>query len=177
MLPYAGTPLKTRLEREGRLRGTPFEPDYRFLDPKLDVFYDWMLETFHERNFTNRGLCHVLKSLLFEARLRLPQYQRFSDVDRAYVKHLSAVSNGLAVYTLRAALDHVEATPVDELERDPSFLSGLTRHERAEEDRLLREIVEFYGSVRERPAGRGLETLKMVGGFESSWTLAEAPAP
>lgn len=71
MLPYAGTPVKKKLEAEGRLLGTPFEPDYRFLDPKLDLFYDWLLETFHTRNFTNRGLCHILKSLLFEARLRL----------------------------------------------------------------------------------------------------------
>jgi anaerobic magnesium-protoporphyrin IX monomethyl ester cyclase len=31
-LPYAGTPLKRLLEAEGRLLGTPFEPDYMFLD-------------------------------------------------------------------------------------------------------------------------------------------------
>jgi anaerobic magnesium-protoporphyrin IX monomethyl ester cyclase len=37
-LPYAGTPLKVQLEGEGRLKGTPFEPDYDFLDPKLDRF-------------------------------------------------------------------------------------------------------------------------------------------
>src|SRR5215213_1608058 len=69
MLPYAGTPLKTRLETEGRLLGTPFEPDYRFLDPKLDLFYDWMLETFHVRNFTDDGLCHLLSALQFELQL------------------------------------------------------------------------------------------------------------
>jgi len=38
MLPYAGTPIKRRLEAEGRLAGTAFEPDYSFLDPKLDLF-------------------------------------------------------------------------------------------------------------------------------------------
>ena len=61
MLPYAGTPIKRRLEAEGRLLGTPFEPDYKFLDPKLDLFYDWMVKTFYERNFTNQGLCHILR--------------------------------------------------------------------------------------------------------------------
>src|SRR5262249_35805577 len=147
MLPYAGTPVKARLEREGRLLGTPFEPDYRFLDPRLDVFYDWMLETFHRRNFTNHGLCHILKSLLFEARLQLPGPQSFTEVERCYVSHLTAVCNGLAGYTLRAAIDHVEATPLADLQRDPSFLQRLTIHERAEEDRLLREVVDFYWSV------------------------------
>ena len=28
--------LKAQLEAEGRMLGTPFEPDYNFLDPKLD---------------------------------------------------------------------------------------------------------------------------------------------
>ena len=121
MLPYAGMPIKTKLESEGRLLGTAFEPDYRFPDPKLDVFYDWMLETFHRRNYTSQGLCHLLKSLLFEARLRLPGAQQFTDLDRTYVKHLNAISNGLALYTLRAAVDHIERTPLATLERDRSF--------------------------------------------------------
>ena len=174
MLPYAGTPLKTKLEQSGRLLGTPFEPDYRFLDPKLDIFYDWMLETFHERNFTNRGLCHILKSMLFEARLRLPDHNCFSDFDRAYVQHLTAVCNGLAFYTLRTAVGHLVATPLKTLQHDQSFLQQLTRHERAEEERLLREVVDFYWSVRQRKASRPTDTsLQMVGGFEKSWTIAE----
>ncbi len=32
MLPYAGTPTAAKLAAEGRLSGTAFEPDYRFLD-------------------------------------------------------------------------------------------------------------------------------------------------
>lgn len=173
MLPYAGTPLKAKLEREGRLLGTAFEPDYRFLDPKLDLFYDWMLETFHERNFTNRGLCHILKSLLFEARLRLPGYRLFSDSDRAYAAHLTSICNGLACYVLRAALDYVQATPLAALQRDSSFLRQLTLHERAEENRLLQQVVDFYWSVRQRRALSPAARLETVGGFEKSWTLAE----
>lgn len=176
MLPYAGTPLKAKLEREGRLLGTPFEPDYRFLDRKLDLFYDWMLETFHERNFTNRGLCHILKSLLFEARIRLPERRLFTASDRAYATHLTAICNGLAVYTLRTALDYVEATPLSVLERDSSFLKRLTEHEQAEENRLLEQVVDFYWSVRQRHKTPHAPSLDTVGGFEKSWTHAE-PMP
>jgi radical SAM superfamily enzyme YgiQ (UPF0313 family) len=177
MLPYAGTPVKAKLESEGRLLGSPFEPDYRFLDSKLDLFYDWMLETFHRRNFTSQGLCHLLKSLLFEARLRLSGAQRFTDFDRSYVKHLNAVSNGLALYTLRAAVDHIESTPLSTLERDRSFLQLLTRHEEEEEERLLHQVVDFYWSIRQRPGAPETEaTLATVGGFEKDWTLAEGLA-
>src|SRR5262249_52677102 len=101
MLPYAGTPVKKQLEAEGRLLGTPFEPDYAFLDPKLDLFYAWMVRTFHERNFTNQGLCHILRGLLFEAHLRLPKRNGVTPGQRAHIHYLTAVCNRVACYTLR----------------------------------------------------------------------------
>lgn len=177
MLPYAGTPVKAKLETEGRLRGTVFEPDYNFLDPKLDIFYEWMLETFHERNFTNRGLCHILKSLLFESRLRLANRNCFTEFERSYAHHLTAVANGLAFYTLRAAIDHLEAASLSTLERDRSYLRELTRHEHSEEQRLLGEVVEFYWSLQQRRRdSSSTDGLRMAGGFEKSWTNAE-PVP
>lgn len=39
MLPYDGTPIKDRLAAEGRLTGDVCDPDYDFLDPRLDGFY------------------------------------------------------------------------------------------------------------------------------------------
>lgn len=40
MLPYDGTPIKTELARTGRLRGDVCNPDYDFLDPRLEDFYE-----------------------------------------------------------------------------------------------------------------------------------------
>jgi len=40
MLPYDGTPIKEDLEKSGRLRGDVCNPDYDFLDPKLNEFYE-----------------------------------------------------------------------------------------------------------------------------------------
>ena len=40
MLPYDGTPIKATLEAEGRLKGDVCAPDYDFLDPRLDAFYN-----------------------------------------------------------------------------------------------------------------------------------------
>ena len=45
MLPYDGTPIKGELERAGRLRGDVCAPDYPFLDPRLDDFYQVLART------------------------------------------------------------------------------------------------------------------------------------
>jgi radical SAM superfamily enzyme YgiQ (UPF0313 family) len=168
-LPYAGTPLKDRLEREGRLLGTPFDPDYRFLDPRLDHFYDWMLRTFRRRNFTNEGLSHYLRALQFELHLRVGRPPA-TESERAYGRQLTSICNRIACYTLEAALDHVASRSLAELERDPSYLEGLTAHEAREERRLEAEVRAFYARLQRhaRPA--------LAGGFARSWTLAEHEA-
>jgi hypothetical protein len=176
MLPYAGTPLKTRLEREGRMLGTPFEPDYKFLDPRIDLFYDWMLETFYERNFTNTGLCNILRALLFEAHLRMDGMSSFDSSKRAYLHHLTAVCNGIACYTLKSAVNFFESRTVNDIERDRPFLKGLTYIEKEQEQRLLTEIAQLYGNVHQPPEDRELSCTRpadytLLGGFENSWTL------
>jgi anaerobic magnesium-protoporphyrin IX monomethyl ester cyclase len=39
MLPYGGTPIRDRLQKEGRLRGSLTDPDYEFLDSRLNDFH------------------------------------------------------------------------------------------------------------------------------------------
>jgi radical SAM superfamily enzyme YgiQ (UPF0313 family) len=167
-LPYAGTPLKTQLESEGRLKGTPFEPDYDFLDPRLDRFYDWMLLTFRTRNFSNAGLCHILRALIFEAHLRLPGFSSFAPIDRAYVHSLTARCNGYALNTLRAALDHISRLSCERIDIHGGYLAELTAHELAQQRKLTAQVLAFFVTLRER-RGRSSELAK---GFEDSWTLA-----
>jgi radical SAM superfamily enzyme YgiQ (UPF0313 family) len=47
MIPYDGTPIKDTLAAEGRLKGDICDPDYEFLDPRLDGFYEEMNEIMH----------------------------------------------------------------------------------------------------------------------------------
>lgn len=47
MLPYDGTPIKDELQRQGRLRGDVCNPDYDFLDPRLDALYADLSELVH----------------------------------------------------------------------------------------------------------------------------------
>jgi hypothetical protein len=171
MLPYAGAPVQKKLAAEGRLLGTPFEPDYHFLDPRLDLFYEWMLRTFHERNFTNRGLCHILKSLNFEARMRLDEVNVCDDFDRSWAQHLTALANGMATNTLRTAIDHIESRTVDELRARPELLDELTRAEHESESALTAQVVDFYWSLQQR-GRQPRSSTAMAGGFENDWTHA-----
>jgi anaerobic magnesium-protoporphyrin IX monomethyl ester cyclase len=177
-LPYAGTPLKAQLETEGRMLGTPFEPDYNFLDPKLDRFYDWMLLTFYERNFTNSGLNEVLRRLNFDARLKLPNRRRFQASERATVQRITAECNGHALYCLRSALDYIEATPLDEIDVRGGYLARLTTHEKVQERRLLTEV----GAVDTarftwRQYLESDQEFRSLGGFANAWTLAPQDLP
>jgi|OpeIllAssembly_1097287.scaffolds.fasta_scaffold02700_5 radical SAM superfamily enzyme YgiQ (UPF0313 family) len=47
MLPYDGTPIKESLAREGRLRGDVCDPDYDFLDARVNPLYEEMNELVH----------------------------------------------------------------------------------------------------------------------------------
>lgn len=40
MLPYAGTPIETRLKQEERLRGSVHDPSYNFIDPRVSRLFD-----------------------------------------------------------------------------------------------------------------------------------------
>ena len=47
MLPYDGTPIKDQLAAEGRLKGDVCNPDYDFLDPRIDEFFRELNEVLH----------------------------------------------------------------------------------------------------------------------------------
>jgi hypothetical protein len=46
-LPYAATPMEAQLATEGRLRGSAHNPDYYFLDPRLDSCVEALSQFVH----------------------------------------------------------------------------------------------------------------------------------
>jgi hypothetical protein len=126
-----------------------------------------MLATFRQRNFSNAGLCHILRALVFEAHLKLQGYRGFAALDRAYAHTLTARCNGYALNTLRSALDYIARTPVERIEIDRGYLADLTAHELAGERKLTAQVLSFFVSVRERS---GLPP-EFARSFENSWTV------
>ena len=94
---------------------------------------------------------------------------RVSDGQKVYLHHLTAVCNRVACYTLRCAVNHIEATPLGTLEKDRGYLEGLTAHEKREETRLTNEVAQYYEWVHQDHS----PIPGPVGGFEKSWTFYE----
>ena len=92
---------------DGRLFEHDLRADYFFLDPRLDVFYTWMLQTFARRNFEGGNTLSWLCSLTFDSHLDLPG-RPVSPPFRAAVQAVTGANNRTAFDILESGLDYVE---------------------------------------------------------------------
>lgn len=144
-LPYVGTPLETRLRAEGRLTGAAVDAEYRFLDPRLDVLWDFSLAAFEGRNYGKSATWDVLRSALFEATLTWPDRPRDAGLLRE-IRSLAAASNAVLLDVVDAALDLVETIDVvTAMHPDLVDLARLARRE----DAFIRQ--QLSGVLARRP--------------------------
>ena len=145
-LPYVGTPMEQRLRNEGRLHGPALEADYRFLDPRLDTFFEFSLLAFAGRNFGSDATWDRLRGLQFEARLDYPDYH-FDPDFRKSVQTLTAASNELLFDITHQGLDLIERKNIRNTD-DPRIidLARFARHE----DIRVKEILNALWNIRPR---------------------------
>lgn len=143
MLPYAGTPAADRLVKEGRLERINLDADYTFLDPCLDHYYDWVRQTFADRNQPADGTLNLLRLLSFEARMDLDE-----PVDEFFILQVQSVTeaaNRAVLDALRLGLARVCEIP-HAAAGDP-VLESLTHHVRLH-DAMLRNDIAALSRVR-----------------------------
>jgi anaerobic magnesium-protoporphyrin IX monomethyl ester cyclase len=143
-LPYVGTPIERRLRAEGRLIGPALDAEYRFLDPRVDLLWNFCLMAFEGRNFGTQATWNVLRGLLFETHLDMPGHRRDADRDGA-ARALVQASNGVMLDVLDSALDLIEggiATALDDA--DLLALARLARQEDAGIRRQLCAMARSY---------------------------------
>jgi radical SAM superfamily enzyme YgiQ (UPF0313 family) len=87
MLPYDGTPIKDELERQGRLRGDVCNPDYDFLDRRLQIFFEQV-----DAGLRTTGWIHGLAALSPNLKFAMNEY--------AIMERLTPWLPGLADYRL-----------------------------------------------------------------------------
>lgn len=143
MLPYVGTPVADRLIKEGRLNKNNLEADYNFLDPRLDKFYQWMLDVFKGRNFAASGTQNLLRLLQFESCLRLPEHGNDS-IRRELLKCLVEMDNINSVAILKKGLVHFFSRET-EIENDP-FLIRLKEKQQQHDFMLRQDLAQFIGN-------------------------------
>lgn len=142
-LPYVGTPMEQRMRTEGRLVGPALEADYRFLDPRLDVLWDFSLAAFCGRNYGKDAIWDRLRGLLFEARLDYPDKAYDPDF-LAAARTLVAASNSLLLDTAEEALDLIEGMEVPDA-ADPALIE-LARFSREENERVRGMLAAMWSA-------------------------------
>lgn len=140
-LPYVGTPMEQRMRAEGRLVGPALEADYRFLDPRLDVLWDFSLIAFAGRNYGKDATWDRLRGLLFEARLDYPDAPHDPDFLMA-ARRLTEASNGLLLDVAEEALEYCERGDVTTAE-DPTLMR-LARFAREEDERIRAMLTALW---------------------------------
>jgi radical SAM superfamily enzyme YgiQ (UPF0313 family) len=145
-LPYVGTPMEQKMRAEGRLVGPALEADYRFLDPRLDVLWDFSLVAFTGRNDGKHATWDLMRGLLFEARLDYPDMPHDPDYLRA-TRRLADASNTVLIDVAEEAIDYIEGTPG--AQADDLALVRLARFARGEDERI-REMLRGLWNVRPR---------------------------
>ncbi len=142
-LPYVGTPMEQRMRAEGRLVGPALEADYHFLDPRLDVLWDFSLAAFCGRNYGKDAIWDRLRGLLFEARLDYPDRPYDPDF-LAAARSLVAASNSLLLDTAEEALDFIERMDVPNVNH-PSLIE-LARFSREENERVRGMLAAMWNA-------------------------------
>jgi radical SAM superfamily enzyme YgiQ (UPF0313 family) len=140
MLPYAGTTVENRLRNEGRLLREGFRADYKFLDHRLDVLYNWLLLMFSNHNHSSAGMVNVLRELKFRANLSLPVFP-FDPLFRESIKNFAAISNNLMFNTIEAAVNRVESKK--KIDLHDAVLTSLGQRYK-ESEQLLRHKLSIY---------------------------------
>jgi anaerobic magnesium-protoporphyrin IX monomethyl ester cyclase len=139
-LPYVGTPMERRLREEGRLVGPSLEADYQFLDPRLDLLWDFSQVAFEGRNFGTHATWNLLRGLLFDTHFDLPGHRRDRARDEA-ARAIVRASNTIMLDVLDAALDLIEDNAVTTVE--DADLLDLARLARSEDRDIRRQLAEF----------------------------------
>ncbi|CAG1003781.1 MAG: radical SAM protein [Candidatus Methanoperedens sp.] len=150
MVPYAGTPISSKLQNEGRLKGTIDSPDYTYTDSRLELLQLFFTMAFHSRNFDSSGLVERLRLAKFDA-IVLNKF--FSDKydTRAYINALRDLirqSNDIALEKMSMAVNFMSKREEDEILDNWQFLQYLAQEENKMESQttaFLNRLMASYG--------------------------------
>jgi radical SAM superfamily enzyme YgiQ (UPF0313 family) len=116
LLPYAGTPIEAKLRSEGRLKGTPSQPDYDFIEPRLDWYAFLVQRIFSRRNFTSNGIVARLQRIDFDYHLiRSLNQEAYPKDCQSTLRQIITKSNMRTLKTLNMLLDTILHNDIDML--------------------------------------------------------------
>jgi anaerobic magnesium-protoporphyrin IX monomethyl ester cyclase len=147
MVPYAGTLISKRLERERKLGGTIASPDYNFNDERLHILQFFSSNVFNFRNFHEGGLVERLRTAKFDSIVMKKFFSDRYDVD-AYenrVKTLIQQSNDSALETLSIATNFMKNRTEKEIYAHWPLLEQISLDEQYKEELITSSLDELEG--------------------------------
>jgi anaerobic magnesium-protoporphyrin IX monomethyl ester cyclase len=141
MLPYDGTPIKDVLAKEGRLKGDVCDPDYDYLDPRVDDYFRALTGLLRLTGWIhgNPGLSPQLKFAWNEYGVMERLFPGLPDIldYKKALKAVTAASNAMLFQAIE----------------DISYAITEGRQHDWTSDRLKREAARFIGQFREARDG------------------------
>jgi anaerobic magnesium-protoporphyrin IX monomethyl ester cyclase len=135
---YVGTPLMTKLEREGRLIGDAFGWDYRIRDPYAERAFRIFARAFLDRNFRCDGLMNSTLGLGYHLHLLRQFYPRAASAElRRLSDDTTRRVNLDSVTRMTQILDFAASSAAD----DPAHLEDFTE-EATEGAELAAKVLE-----------------------------------
>src|SRR6185436_4945330 len=125
---YAGTPLKTMLESEARLKGNYLAWGYEMRDARVELLFRIATTAFMARNFNSDGVANLNMGMRFDAEV----LRRFYPTawDPAWQARLTDYSRAVGkdtVEKMRRALAFVHEVDVHDVRRVNDFALQLAR--------------------------------------------------
>lgn len=134
MLPYAGTSVERRLTAAGRLRRNGFDVDYDFMEPRVDNYFRWLLETFSDRHYSPNGTLAILRILVLQSHLNFPDMPT-DPFFRDAIHAMTSVSNQITIDVADQAAEYLAKGPEGDA-NDPVL--GMLRDQHTAHDRHIR---------------------------------------
>ncbi len=148
---YAGTPLKTSLETEGRLRGSYLAWTYAMRDPRVELLFRLATTAFYGRNFKSDGLANLNMGLRFDLEVLRRFYPR--GWDARFAQSLQALSRAIGEDTIdhmRRAVAFVRNADLRDHAGANAFTLTLARGVARSDLSLLRRVKEARRQIEMR---------------------------
>jgi len=151
---YAGTPLKTILEEEGRLRGDYFAWGYQIREPRVEVLFRIAVTAFGSRNFKHDGVANLNLGIRFDNEV----VRRFhpGSIDASWQSRMADFSKRIAadsVARMREAVAFVEGADVRDSALVKSFTLDLARRVARADLAFVRECKALRRELEARVLG------------------------
>jgi len=149
MIPYAGTAIEAKLQSEKRLKGTVVNPDYDFLDRRIDKLYSIILETFESWMFSEAGLLSQLRFDRFQLAVLRKFYSHFHGIDElgSNISNIVKQSNRLFIDVCEQFADLFEDETADSDEKARELMKACSVELNSVASALLNAKMNFQQAV------------------------------